>query len=202
MNGASGTIGYAWTVDGKTVAGHVTVNHLAGAGAVVTTTAALGVPSVSVRTKQTTDAADLSLIGSIGGNVEPSILLSSGNILYVSKYASAGALQQGQQVCHSGWNETTKKLPYVCGTIVAIGATGNCHADGSGSSTCRVLIKGMNGWVGGPGDSGAAAYIANGNGTITLVGNYKGESAGYGVIEPVYAAMQIFGGRPYVSADR
>lgn len=69
---------------------------------------------------------------------------------------------------------TTATMRETRGAVDRAGSTDDCRAAG-GTSSCGVLISYPEGaWGSGPGDSGAAAYRYNGDGTITLVGNDKG----------------------------
>ncbi|MCU1642204.1 MAG: hypothetical protein JWN03_2479 [Nocardia sp.] len=198
---ACGTIGYAWADDSGAPVGHVTVAHLVSeVGQQVTSTAFNGVPVTTMTTLKSTHDADLSVVSAVSSDLSSSITLSDGTVLTVSGYATEGDIKSGQRVCHSGWNGTTATMHEVCGTVDSIGPSAACQAAGTGTSTCVVLFAPPAGTRGGgPGDSGAAAYSYQPDGSVTVIGNYRGTTTeGKAIIEPVYAAIQIFGGRPYL----
>jgi hypothetical protein len=211
--GGEGTVGYGWVDDSGSVVGHITVDHL-----VRDTSTADGAesdhvdftptdnfpmpanPKVSVL--KTTGNVDVALIGPVDDNLAPVVELSDGTRLTVTDYAEAGGIVPGQRVCHSGQNAVTVTLHEVCGEVVHVGSTSHCLPD-NGSSTCVVSVRTDrgDGFAGDHGDSGAAAYTYNANGTITLVGTFKSSGDGMAQLEPTYAAMEAFGGHPYTTMD-
>lgn len=201
---ACGTIGYAWADDSGAPVGHVTVAHLVSeVGQQVTSTAFNGVPATTMTTLKSTHDADLSVVSPVSADLSSSITLSDGTVLTASGYASEGDVKTGERVCHSGWNPTTAAMHEACGVADSIGPTAKCRAAGTGTSTCVLLVAPPAGsWIGGPGDSGSPAYSYQPDGSITVIGNYKGTTTdGKAIIEPVYAAIQIFGGHPYLGAS-
>jgi hypothetical protein len=213
--GGLGTIGYGWADDSGSVMGHLTVDHL-----VRDTSTADAVesdhvdftptdnfpmpPNPQVPVLKTTGNVDVAIIGPVDDNLAPVVGLSDGTRLIATDYADAGEITVGQRVCHSGQNERTATMHEVCGQVVEVGATSRC-APNSGSSTCAVSVRTdrADGYPGDHGDSGAAAYTYNPNGTITIVGTYQSadDNTGIGSFEPTYAAMEAFGGHPYTTRD-
>lgn len=203
--GGTGTIGYGWVDDSGRVVGHVTVDHLVrGSKSVefVSTSNFSDPAHLTVPVIGTTDDVDVGVIAAVADELEPIIELSDGTRLTVTNYARAGGIAVGQEVCHSGQNDVTATLHEVCGDVVSVGATSDCKAN-NGSSTCAVEVKSTrsDGYAGGPGDSGSAAYTYNSDGTVTVVGTYKAAGAGTGVFEPTYAAMDAFAGHPLTTKD-
>lgn len=203
--GGEGTIGYGWVDDSGRVVGHITVDHLVrGAKSVsFVETSNFAEPTYkTVPVIGTTDDVDVGVIAPVADVLEPVVELADGTRLTVTNYARAGSIVEGQQVCHSGQNEVTATLHEICGQVISVGATSGCKAD-NGSSTCAVEIKSNreDGYPGGLGDSGSAAYTYNSNGTITVVGTYKAAGSGTGVFEPTYAAMDVFEGHPLTIHD-
>ena len=151
---------------------------------------------------KTTGNVDVAVIGPVDDKLAPVVELSDGTRLIATDYADAGEITVGQRVCHSGQNEVTATLHEVCGHVVDVGATSHC-APNNGSSTCVVSVRSdrADGYPGDHGDSGAAAYTYNPNGTITIVGTYKSANGGDGTgqFEPTYAAIEVFGGHPYTT---
>jgi hypothetical protein len=213
--GGLGTIGYGWADDSGSVIGHLTVDHL-----VRDTSTADAVESDHVEFKptehfsmpahpqvpvlKTTGSVDVAVIGPVDDKLAPVVELSDGTRLIATDYAEAGQIVVGQRVCHSGQNEVTATLHEICGQVVEVGATSHCVPN-NGSSTCVVSVRTdrTDGYPGDHGDSGAAAYTYNPNGTITIVGTYKSANSGDGIgdFEPTYAAMEAFGGHPYTTRD-
>ncbi len=213
--GGLGTIGYGWADDSGSVIGHLTVDHLARdtstpdaveTGQVeFTPTKNFPMPSnPQVPVLKTTGNVDVAVIGPVDDKLAPVVELSDGTRLIATDYAEAGEITVGQRVCHSGQNELTATLHEVCGHVVDVGATSHC-APNKGSSTCVVSVRSdrSDGYPGDHGDSGAAAYTYNPNGTITIVGTYKSANGGDGTgqFEPTYAAIESFGGHPYTTRD-
>ncbi|WP_445165596.1 hypothetical protein ACTXG7_16965 [Mycolicibacterium sp. Dal123E01] len=211
--GGPATIGYGWADDSGAFVGHVTVDHLVrdtrtadaveGDHVDFVPTEHYAMPTnQQVPVLKTTGDVDVALIGPFDDNVAPVLGLTDGTRLVVTDFADAGEITVGQRVCHSGYNETTATMHEVCGAVAQLGATSHCMAN-QGSSTCMLTVKTdrADGFPGGPGDSGAAAYTYNPNGTITLVGTYKGVAGAIGLVEPTYAAMEVFGGHPYTTKD-
>lgn len=131
-------------------------------------------------------------------NVLPTIITSKGKIYIVSGWAREGDIVVGQRVCHSGWNETTQsKGGIVCGTVSQVGPTNNCRAIGTGKSSCAVTFSNNDGFACGPGDSGAAVWSENLDGSVNLLGTVGAGGNNTCIFEPTYATSQIFGGRPY-----
>ncbi len=212
--GGEGTVGYGWVDDSGSVLGHITVDHL-----VRDTSTADGdqsdvvdfvptdnfpTPSNSrVSVLNTTGNVDVALVGPFDDKLAPVVELSDGTRLTVTDYAEAGDISVGQRVCHSGQNEVTVTLHEVCGVVATVGATSHCRAN-SGSSTCVVSARTdrADGFAGDHGDSGAATYTYNPDGTITLVGTFKSSGDGFAEFEPTYAAMDVFDGHPYTTMDR
>ncbi|MGW5575171.1 hypothetical protein ACWEVD_28545 [Nocardia thailandica] len=195
-----GTIGLPWADSGNNPIGHLTVAHLAERESQrITATPFNGVPGTTMTVTQATGAADLGVTSLVSTDVAPTLTLSDGTLLGITAYVAVGSLAAGQPVCHSGWNDQTATVHEICGTIADVGPTDNCRAVGTGSSSCAFTFRANNGGrVGGPGDSGAAAYRYNTDGSVTVLGLFKGiENGDTGVVEPVYAASQIFGGRPF-----
>jgi hypothetical protein len=204
--GGVGTIGYGW-VDGMgAVIGHVTVDHLTRGGTSIeySPSANFSTPPITkVAVAASTDSADVALVEAFADDLQPTVKLSDGTALTASGYASAGDIALGQRVCHSGHNEVTETMHEVCGAVIAVGPTSKCVAQ-DGSSTCVVEARTdrSDGWAGGPGDSGAAAYTYKADGTIILVGTFKASSDdGTALFEPTYAAMEMFGGHPLTTLD-
>ncbi len=211
--GGLGTVGYGWVDDSGSVVGHITVDHLVrdtSSPDVVDSdhvdfqaTANFPVPPhPQVPVLKTTGNVDVALIGPVDDNISPVVELSDGTRLTATDYADAGEITVGQRVCHSGQNELTATMHEVCGQVVEVGATSHCVPD-NGSSSCVVSVHTPDGYPGDHGDSGAAAYTYNPDGTITIVGTYKSANSGDGVgqFEPTYAAIEVFGGHPYTTRD-
>ncbi len=191
-----GTIGLPWADGSNNPVGHLTVAHLAESeGQVVRSVAFNGVPETQMTVTKATHSADIGLVSLVSPDVAPTITLSDKTVLSVTGYAKEGDIKTGQAVCHSGWNSQTSKVHEICGTVSEVGPTDNCRAVGTGSSSCAVLFT-ASGSVGGPGDSGAAAYTYKADGTVTVIGLFKGITGSRGIIEPTYAATQLFGGKP------
>jgi hypothetical protein len=213
--GGLGTIGYGWADDSGTAIGHLTVDHLVRdtrtADAVESDHVEFQAtpnfpmpPNPRVSVLKTTGNADVALIGPVDDNLAPVVQLTDGTRLIATDYADAGEIKVGQRVCHSGQNEVTATMHEICGVVVSVGATSNCTPK-NGSSTCVVSVRSerTDGYPGDHGDSGAAAYTYNPNGTITIVGTYKSANNGTGIgdFEPTYAAIEAFGGHPFTTRD-
>ena len=213
--GGLGTIGYGWADDSGAAIGHLTVDHLVRDTSTPDAVESDHVdfqetpnfpvpPNPRVPVLKTTGNADVALIGPVDAKLAPVVELTDGTKLIATDYADAGEIKVGQRVCHSGQNEVTATMHEVCGLVVSVGATSNCTPK-NGSSTCVVSVKSerTDGYPGDHGDSGAAAYTYNPNGTITIVGTYKSANTGTGTgdFEPTYAAMEAFGGHPFTTRD-
>jgi hypothetical protein len=213
--GGLGTIGYGWAEDSGAVMGHLTVDHLVRDTSTPDAVESDHVdfhatdnfpmpPNPRVRVLKTTGNVDVAIVAPVDDNLAPVVELSDGTRLIATDYADAGDITVGQRVCHSGQNERTATMHEVCGQVVEVGATSRCVPN-NGSSTCVVSIRSdrSDGYPGDHGDSGAAAYTYNPNGTITIVGTYKSanDDTGIGSFEPTYAAMEAFGGHPFTTRD-
>ncbi|BBY67504.1 chymotrypsin family serine protease [Mycolicibacterium helvum] len=213
--GGLGTIGYGWADDSGSVMGHLTVDHLVRDTSTPDAVESDHVdvkatdnfpmpPNPQVPVLKTTGNADVAVIGPVDDRLAPVVQLSDGTRLIATDYADAGEIKVGQRVCHSGQNEVTATMHEVCGQVIVVGATSHCTPN-NGSSTCVVSVRAdrSDGYPGDHGDSGAAAYTYNPNGTITIVGTFKSanDNTGIGSFEPTYAAMEAFGGHPFTTRD-
>lgn len=211
--GGVGTVGYGWVDEAGSVLGHITVDHLVRDTSTPDAVESDEVdfqqtdnfpmpPNPQVPILKTTGNVDVALIGPVDDNLAPVVELSDGTRLTVTDYADAGEIAVGQRVCHSGQNEITVTLHEVCGQVTQVRDTAHCTPD-NGSSTCVVSMRTdrADGFAGDHGDSGAAAYTYNEDGTITVVGTFKSSADGIADFEPTYAAMEVFGGHPYTTKD-
>lgn len=213
--GGRGTIGYGWADDSGAVVGHLTVDHLVRDTSTPDAVESDHVdfkptdnfpmpPNPRVPVLKTTGKVDVAVIGPVDDKLSPVVELSDGTRLIATDYAKAGDITVGQRVCHSGQNERTATMHEVCGNVIEVGATSGCEPN-SGSSTCAVSVHTdrADGYPGDHGDSGAAAYTYNPDGTITIVGTYKSadDGTGIGSFEPTYAAMDVFDGHPFTTRD-
>lgn len=197
-----GTIGMAWADDNGNLVGHLTVAHLgAGINSFVTSTAWDKIPRKNLTVIRTTTQGDVKLIEPVDDSaVIPTLILPDKSDLVISGWAHAGEIHIGDNVCHGGTSANTQKNGGVgCGIVFSVGDTNDCHIEGNYSS-CAVIFRSTDTTFCSPGDSGAAVWKTNSDGTVRVVGTVSSAVGSICTFEPTYASSQFFSGQPFITS--
>ncbi|MGW5572517.1 hypothetical protein ACWEVD_15030 [Nocardia thailandica] len=217
-----GTQGFVWADPANKPIGFIQMGHSAGfrqVGGPVTIHDFEGKPFAKSVVTKAAGGADAVLSGPAtlvnGGataKFNPTIALRDGTIKRVTGFAKVSELDMGAKVCFSGQAPLAGETPaehVYCGSIDELPAAGtNCGEQGNAwggfpRSKCLIRLQQLPGYqTDRHGDSGSAAWLDNGDGTVKLVGiDSATDSSGKTAwIESIDAITAAFGGKPYVES--